>query len=328
MQNNIVNLPHSITPVSREQIHSIKSTLTQQSQALYQLAENVLSEEYNKALALMSTCQGHVIVCGMGKSGHVGRKIAATLASTGTPAFFLHPAEAFHGDLGMITPNDVVILISNSGESDEILKLIPSLTSFGNAIIAITGKQNSTLTKNAQATLLIDSTQEVCPNNLAPTTSTTLTMAIGDALSVALMQQKKFMPKDFAKYHPGGSLGRRLLTKVRDVMITNNLPLVSPSDSMSHVIMQMTQSHLGLAIIHDNHKLIGVITDGDLRRALVNGINLQQSMAQDMISSSPVTISENAQLQHGEELMRQSQIKHLVVLNQSNKISGVLEFFQ
>ncbi|WP_299494720.1 KpsF/GutQ family sugar-phosphate isomerase [uncultured Shewanella sp.] len=332
MQSNIVNLVTPDSNIHHETMQSIKNTLNQQSQALTQLAENISIKEYTQALALMNDCLGHIIICGMGKSGHVGRKIAATLASTGTPAFFLHPGEAFHGDLGMITHNDVVMLISNSGESDEILKLIPSLKIFGNKIIAITGKQGSTLAKHAQATLLIDSTREACPNNLAPTTSTTLTMAIGDALAVALMEQKQFKPQDFAKYHPGGSLGRRLLTKVSDVMITHDLPLVSPTDSMSNVIMQMTQSHLGLAIIHNNRKLIGVITDGDLRRALVNGMELQQSMAQDMIASSPittpVTISENAQLQQGEDLMRESHIKHLVVLNDSQHITGVLEFFQ
>jgi len=199
-------------------ITSVRNTLAEQGEALRHLSDVIDAEEYRTALRLMVGCKGHVIVSGMGKSGHVGRKMSATLASTGTPSFFIHPAEAFHGDLGMITPYDVLILISASGETDEVLKLVPSLQNFGNKIIAITNNAHSTLAKHADATLELNMSSESCPNNLAPTTSTTLTMAIGDALAIALIRERHFKPDDFARYHPGGSLGRRLLTRVADVM--------------------------------------------------------------------------------------------------------------
>lgn len=188
-------------------ITSVRQTLAEQSAALQNLSKQLDSGQYQRVLNLIMNCKGHVILSGMGKSGHVGRKISATLASTGTPSFFIHPAEAFHGDLGMITPYDLLILISASGETDEILKLVPSLKNFGNRIIAITNNGNSTLAKNADAVLELHMANETCPNNLAPTTSTTLTMAIGDALAIAMIHQRKFMPNDFARYHPGGSAG-------------------------------------------------------------------------------------------------------------------------
>lgn len=215
-------------PFDGDITESIKQTFKQQGETLLNLSEQFNKAQYKLALSLMLQCKGHVIICGMGKSGHVGRKMSATLASTGTPSFFVHPAEAFHGDLGMITCDDVVILISNSGETDEILKLIPSLKNFGNRIIAITGGLQSTLAKNADAVLEIKMQSESCPNNLAPTTSTTLTMAIGDALASALMNKRHFMPNDFARFHPGGSLGRRLLTRLKDVM-SERLTKVHPT---------------------------------------------------------------------------------------------------
>ncbi|NRD72373.1 KpsF/GutQ family sugar-phosphate isomerase [Shewanella sp. VB17] len=329
MPNNVIQLAKNPSVDNQSLVNSCKETLHEQSQAMASLAQTMDTTEFAKALSLMKRCDGHVIVCGMGKSGHVGRKISATLASTGTPSFFLHPAEAFHGDLGMVTSSDVVILISNSGESDEILKLIPSLQSFGNKLIAITGKYDSTLAKNSDALLLIDIERESCPNNLAPTTSTTLTMAIGDALAVALMKAQNFMPMDFAKFHPGGSLGRRLLTKVKDVMVKDNLPFVSPTSTMNDVILTMTASRLGLGIVLNGaHKLLGVITDGDLRRALVESIDIKQAKARDIMSDTVITIDEDAQVQAGEELMRETQIKHLVVVNDVQQVIGVLEFFQ
>jgi len=306
---------------------SIKQTFKQQGETLLNLSEQFNKAQYKLALSLMFQCKGHVIICGMGKSGHVGRKISATLASTGTPSFFVHPAEAFHGDLGMITCDDVVILISNSGETDEILKLIPSLKIFGNRTIAITGGLQSTLAKNADAVLEIKMQSESCPNNLAPTTSTTLTMAIGDALASALMNKRHFMPNDFAKFHPGGSLGRRLLTRLKDVM-SQRLTKVAPDAPLKEVIVEMTQGHHGIALVIKAHILIGVITDGDLRRAMTrNDFDLNTFQAKDIMTQSPITASQYSMLSDAEELMREHQIKQLLVVDETNTPVGIVDFY-
>ena len=314
-------------PFGGDVIDSIKQTFKQQGETLLDLAATFNKAQYKLALSLMIQCKGHVIICGMGKSGHVGRKISATLASTGTPSFFVHPAEAFHGDLGMITPDDVVVLISNSGETDEVLKLIPSLKNFGNRIIAITGGMKSTLAKNADAVLEIKIQGESCPNNLAPTTSTTLTMAIGDALASALMNKRNFMPNDFARFHPGGSLGRRLLTRLKDVMSTN-LTRVNKTTSLKEVIVGMTKDQHGIALVMEGETLIGVITDGDLRRAMTRqDFNLDTFQAQDIMTRSPITAPMHAMLSDAEELMRNHQIKQLLILNNNSQPVGILDFF-
>lgn len=314
-------------PFGGDVIDSIKQTFKQQGETLLELAATFNKAQYKLALSLMIQCKGHAIICGMGKSGHVGRKISATLASTGTPSFFVHPAEAFHGDLGMITPDDVVVLISNSGETDEVLKLIPSLKNFGNRIIAITGGMKSTLAKNADAVLEIKMQGESCPNNLAPTTSTTLTMAIGDALASALMNKRDFMPNDFARFHPGGSLGRRLLTRLKDVMSTN-LTKVNKTTSLKEVIVGMTKDQHGIALVMEGETLIGVITDGDLRRAMTRqDFNLDTFQAQDIMTRSPITAPMHAMLSDAEELMRNHQIKQLLILNNNSQPVGILDFF-
>ncbi|MGL5468326.1 MAG: KpsF/GutQ family sugar-phosphate isomerase [Shewanella sp.] len=314
-------------PFGGDVIDSIKQTFKQQGETLLDLAATFNKAQYKLALSLMIQCKGHVIICGMGKSGHVGRKISATLASTGTPSFFVHPAEAFHGDLGMITPDDVVVLISNSGETDEVLKLIPSLKNFGNRIIAITGGMKSTLAKNANAVLEIKMQGESCPNNLAPTTSTTLTMAIGDALASALMNKRNFMPNDFARFHPGGSLGRRLLTRLKDVMSTR-LTKVNPSTSLKEVIVAMTKDQHGIALVMEEKKLIGVITDGDLRRAMARrDFDLDNSQAKDIMTHNPITVPMHFMLIDAEELMRDRQIKQLLVVGETNNPVGVIEFY-
>ncbi|WP_019613769.1 KpsF/GutQ family sugar-phosphate isomerase [Psychromonas ossibalaenae] len=305
-------------------VSSIKKTYQHQADALNKMAEKIEHNEYLKALDFMFHCKGHVIICGMGKSGHVGTKIAATLASTGTPAFFLHPSEAFHGDLGMITKDDVIILISNSGETDEVLQLIPSLKSFGNKTIAITGKTSSTLSKNCDATLLLTMDKEVCPNNLAPTTSTTLTIAVGDALAVALMEMRNFEPNDFARFHPGGSLGKRLLTQVKDVMVSDNLPLVDVQDKMTDVIVTMNDSRKGLAMVTQDNKLVGIITDGDLRRSLVANKPLNELIAENVMSEAPKTCLENEMLIEAEEKMKANKISTLIVLS-NNTITGLIQ---
>jgi len=314
-------------PFDGDITESIQQTFKQQGETLLNLSKHFNKAQYKLALSLMLQCKGHVIICGMGKSGHVGRKISATLASTGTPSFFVHPAEAFHGDLGMITCEDVVILISNSGETDEILKLVPSLKNFGNRIIAITGGMKSTLVKNADAVLEIKMQSESCPNNLAPTTSTTLTMAIGDALASALINKRHFMPVDFAKFHPGGSLGRRLLTRLKDVM-SQRLTKVLPNAPLKEVIVDMTQDQHGIAIVMKDNNLIGVITDGDLRRAMTrNDFNLNTFKAQDIMTENPITASQNSMLIDAEELMRKRHIKQLLVVDDMTLPVGVVEFY-
>lgn len=314
-------------PFDGDVIQSIKQTFTQQGETLLGLAAEFNKTQYKLALSLMFQCQGHVIVCGMGKSGHVGRKISATFASTGTPSFFVHPAEAFHGDLGMITGDDVVVLISNSGETDEILKLIPSLKHFGNRVIAITGGVQSTLAKNADAVLEIRMQSESCPNNLAPTTSTTLTMAIGDALASALMNKRQFMPNDFARFHPGGSLGRRLLTRLKDVMNTK-LTKVAPEAALKEVIVDMTRDQHGIALVMEQGSLLGVITDGDLRRAMLrHDFDLNTFKAKDIMSLNPITATHHSMLSDAEELMREHQIKQLLVVDETNTPIGIVDFY-
>lgn len=314
-------------PFDGDITESIKQTFKQQGETLLNLSEQFNKAQYKLALSLMLQCKGHVIICGMGKSGHVGRKMSATLASTGTPSFFVHPAEAFHGDLGMITCDDVVILISNSGETDEILKLIPSLNNFGNRTIAITGGLKSTLAKNADAVLEIKMQGESCPNNLAPTTSTTITMAIGDALASALMNKRHFLPNDFARYHPGGSLGRRLLTRLKDVM-SQRITKVTPESPLKEVIIGMTQDQHGIALVMYHEKLIGVITDGDLRRGMTrNDFDLNTFKAKDIMTQTPITASQNSMLSDAEELMREHQIKQLLVLDDTNNPIGIVDFY-
>lgn len=328
-QKNTVDIRsfYDEVPFDGEITDSIKQTFRQQGDTLMRLSEEFNKAQYKLALSLMIQCKGHVIICGMGKSGHVGRKISATLASTGTPSFFVHPAEAFHGDLGMITSDDVVILISNSGETDEILKLIPSLKNFGNRVIAITGGVQSTLAKNADSVLEIRMQGESCPNNLAPTTSTTLTMAIGDALASALMNKRHFMPNDFARFHPGGSLGRRLLTRLKDVM-SPRLTKVSPDAALKEVIVGMTQDQHGIALVIEHGVLIGVITDGDLRRAMTRqDFDLNTFKAKDIMTQSPITASQHSMLSDAEDLMRERQIKQLLVVDDAKTPVGIVDFF-
>ena len=312
---------------SAELITSVRHTLSEQSNALQLLAQQLDSAQYHQALQLMMQCKGHVILSGMGKSGHVGRKIAATLASTGTPGFFIHPAEAFHGDLGMITPYDLIILISASGETDEILKLVPSLKAFGNRIVAITNNAHSTLAKNADAVLLLNMRSESCPNNLAPTTSTTLTMAIGDALAIALMKQRRFMPHDFARYHPGGSLGRRLLTRVADVM-QRDVPSV-PQDATFHTVIQhITSGCQGMvAVTSPQGDLVGIITDGDLRRFMEREPHLNHSTATQIMTHAPLTVSQELMISAAEELMQQHRVSVLLVTNAQRSVVGLVRIY-
>lgn len=302
-------------------------SILEQSRQIQQLTQYI-NDDFKKAVELIHSSKGRLIISGMGKSGLIGKKIAATMASTGTSSFFVHPGEAFHGDLGMIQPEDVVLLITNSGETDEVVKLIPSFKRFGNKIIGMTGKSDSTLAAHSDVVLNIKVDKEVCPNNLAPTASTTATLVMGDALAVALINLSNFQPHDFAMYHPGGSLGRKLLTKVKDVMTKINLPIVTPEQTMDDVIMIMTQCRLGLAIVMEGNDLKGVITDGDLRRALAKGTDFGVTTASHMMSAAPITINENAMVADGEEQMRAAQVKQVIAVNNDQQVTGVLEFHQ
>ncbi|PKG39456.1 KpsF/GutQ family sugar-phosphate isomerase [Psychromonas sp. Urea-02u-13] len=287
-----------------------------------------LGDEYLQALALIKNCTGRVVVCGMGKSGHIGKKISASLASLGTPSFSLHPGEAFHGDLGMVTPDDLMLLISYSGETDELLKIIPSLQAFGNKIISITGGIESSLAKNSDVVLDASVEKETCPNNLAPTTSTTLTLVIGDALASVSTLEKGFTPMDFARFHPGGSLGRRLLTFVKNEMRSENLPFVEIGTSLTDALLVMTETRTGLALVMKGKQLQGVISDGDLRRFLLSGKNINESLASELMNENPCFVSPNARLSEAEEIMREKHIKWLIVSEDGKNIDGIIEWGQ
>jgi len=298
----------------------------EQAQALNMIADR-LAEEFEQAVELMYSTRGRVIVSGMGKSGIIGSKIAATLASTGTSSFFVHPGEAYHGDLGMFTEADTAILISYSGETEEVIRLIPSLRHFGLRIIAIVGKRNSTLGKNADVVLDVSVPREACPNNLAPTTSTTATLVMGDALAVALIEKRDFKPNDFARFHPGGSLGKRLLTRVKDVMHTQ-VPWVMRDTPLIDVIGQMTEGGLGMALVSadgNRQTLCGVITDGDLRRALAARKDIYHITAADLMNTSPKTVAEDEMFVDAEAKMLELNITALVALNAQHHVVGVLK---
>lgn len=288
---------------------------------------SLLTDDFDGAVSAILACTGKVVVTGMGKSGLIGKKIAATLASTGTPAFFLHPGEAYHGDLGMISRNDVVLAMANSGQTDEILKLIPFLQNNGNVVIAMTGNPESTLAKNAHYHLNINVEREACPMNLAPTSSTTTMLVMGDALAIALIRERNFQPEDYAVFHPGGSLGRRLLTRVRDVM-RRDIPCLSPNLTLGDVIIAISDARLGIAAIVEDGKLCGVITDGDVRRAMArykeNFFNIR---AEEIMSRSPKTIAPEARITAAEEMMRLNKIHSVVVAGDEGEVIGVVEFF-
>lgn len=285
-----------------------------------------LDHHFSDAVSLILKCQGRVVVSGMGKSGHIGGKIASTFASTGTPAFFMHPAEASHGDLGMITEGDVVIVLSNSGESDEILAIVPPLKRLGAAIIAITGNDASSLAKAADIHLSAHVTKEACPLGLAPTSSTTVALALGDALALCVLDLRDFTAEDFARSHPGGSLGRRLLVHVYDVMRTGGAtPQVSVNASLAEGLLEMSRKGLGLtAIVDENNKPIGIFTDGDLRRAFEQNINVSSAKISDVMHQNPMTIRQHQLAIEAVEMMEQRKINGLLVVNDMDVLVGAL----
>ncbi|WP_259443186.1 KpsF/GutQ family sugar-phosphate isomerase [Campylobacter peloridis] len=297
-----------------------------ESKTILDLSDN-LDEDFSKAIELILSSKGRCVVSGMGKSGHIGAKIAATLASTGTPSFFMHPGEALHGDLGMLTSEDVLLVISNSGETEEVLKIIPAIKRRKIPLIVMAGNVKSTLAKQADLFLNIAVKKEACPLQLAPTSSTTATLAMGDAIAVALMKARKFKPDDFALFHPGGSLGRKLLTKVSDLMVSSNLPIVHPESDFNDLIDVMTSGKLGLCIVLEDEKLVGIITDGDLRRALrANDKPRFDFKAKEIMSEKPKTIKASAMASEAEELMLKHKIKEIVVM-QDEKIVGIIQLY-
>ena len=287
-----------------------------------------LDDNFTKAIDLIINSTGKLIVTGVGKSGHIGAKIASTLASTGTPSFFVNHLDAFHGDLGMFTAGDVVLAISNSGQTDELLRFIPLLTDRNIPIISMSGNPASLLAKYSTCHLNVAVSKEACPLNLAPTSSTTATLAMGDAIACALMTVRKFKASDFAQFHPGGSLGRRLLSRVKDYMRTSDLPIVTRESKISDVLMQISLAKMGIAVVVEDEQILGAVTDGDIRRAMQR--NQEQFFAltvEDIMSRTPKTILETAKLSQAETIMRKHNIHSLVVVNSDGKLVGVIDTF-
>ena len=286
-----------------------------------------LTDDFSRAVELIYNCKGRFIITGVGKSGHIGAKIAATLASTGTPSFFVNPLDAFHGDLGMFTSNDVVMAISNSGNTDELLRFIPLLQERNIPIIGMTGNPESLLAQYSTCHLNIKVRREADPLNLAPTSSTTAALAMGDALACALIEVRHFRPEDFAQFHPGGSLGKRLLTRVKDAMVSTNLPIVTLEQKISETIIEISKTKQGIAVAVDGGKIAGVVTDGDVRRAMQSKQNVFFELTvKEVMSCNPKVIYENAKLSDAEK-MRQYNIHSLVVINDAHDFVGIIDAF-
>lgn len=302
---------------------SARRTIQLEQQAVGQLVQR-LTADFAIACRLILQCQGRVVVTGMGKSGHIGSKLAATLASTGTPAFFVHPGEASHGDMGMIQPNDVVIALSNSGETGEVTSLLPLLKRMGTALISMTGKPGSTLAKAADAHLNTGVDQEACPLNLAPTSSTTCALVMGDALAVALLEARGFTAEDFAFSHPGGSLGRRLLLKVEDIMHKGSeIPVVAPTTTLSQALLVVTSKGLGMTTVQNDGEFLGIFTDGDLRRAIDHGVDIHNATMADVMTAGGKSTTPGTLAAEALKLMQDKKINALVVKEQGAAV-GVL----
>lgn len=315
------------TVMERNEIFELaKNVLDIEANSILRL-KDFINEDFERAVNIILNCKGRVIVTGMGKSGHIGRKIAATLTSTGTPSYFLHPAESTHGDSGIITRNDVVIAISNSGETQELLNLLPLIKRFGVPTIAMTGKLNSTLANSSDVILNISVEKEACPLNKAPTASTTATLAMGDALAVCLLKKRGFTEKDFLLFHPSGALGKGFTYKVSDLMLTDieKLPIAHENDSFADLIGLITAKKLGMAmIVDDNNTLTGVLTDGDIRRTLIKYQNIRPLVAKDVMSLNPKRISSTDYAAAALHLMEKYSITVLAVVDENNVPTGVI----
>ncbi len=309
LNTDILDLARKVLSIEAKEIEALATSLDNQFEAAVQLILN---------------CKGRVVVSGMGKSGHIGGKIAATLASTGTPAFFMHPAEASHGDLGMITQDDVVIVLSNSGESDELLNILPTIIRLGAKVISITGAADSALAREAHIHLNAEVSQEACPLGLSPTASSTAALALGDALAVCVLELRDFTAEDFARSHPGGKLGRRLLTRVKDVMRTGDMvPAVSANIPLADAIDEITQKGMGFtAIVDADSRPIGIFTDGDLRRAFTAGLDASNTIIGDVMHPHPQAIQSQQLAVEAVELMENKKINALLVTDQNGKLIG------
>ena len=301
--------------------------LEQEASAIQSLVSR-LDDTFLRAVQAIRDCKGKIVVTGVGKSGHIGSKIAATLASTGTPAFFLNPLDAYHGDLGMLGAEDLVLAISYSGATEELLRFLPIIQAKHITIIGMSGNDESLLARYSDIHLNISVDREADPLNLIPTASTTATLALGDALACALVEAKHFQPSDFAQLHPGGDLGRKLLAKVEDVMFTENLPFLTPQMPLSEAIEIVTKGTLGIGIVIENDALVGIITDGDIRRAMQRlGQDFFATPVAQIMSKNPKTIRKDAKIVEAGETMNHHSIHTLVVLDNANKVCGVIDSF-
>ena len=306
-------------------IAAARDVLEIEARAITELITRV-DAQFEQAIHILLQCQGRVVVSGIGKSGHIARKVASTLASTGTPAFFVHPAEASHGDLGMVTRNDVFLALSNSGETAELLTLIPVLKRQGAKLVAMTGNPASTLGREADVHLYAGAAQEACPLNLAPTASTTAALALGDAIAVALMRARGFTQDEFARSHPGGSLGRKLLTLVRDVMRSGpDAPRIPVTATLTDALLEMSRGRMGMtAVVSDEQVVAGIFTDGDLRRAIGKGQDLRDIAVRDVMSANPRTIGPDHLAAEAVEIMERAKVTQLLVVDDARRLLGAL----
>lgn len=304
-----------------------KQCLEDEAQALLELIPQ-LDENFDKAVNMIYNCKGKIIVTGVGKSGHIGAKIAATLSSTGTPAFFINPLDVFHGDLGVMTSDDIVLALSNSGQTDELLRFIPMVLHMNIPIISMTGNENSLLAKYSNAHIKVWVKKEACPLNLAPTSSTTAALAMGDALAVALMEVRHFEPRDFAQFHPGGELGKRLLTTAEDVMISHDLPVIDKDMNLGDAIILVSKGKLGLGVSTENDKVIGLITDGDIRRAMEKWREkFFDKKVKDIMTTTPKSVLPSTKITEIQRIMHQYKVHTVLVVNEENKLLGVVDHY-
>ena len=298
-----------------------------EAQALLELIPKI-DDNFEKAVDLMLNCKGKVIVTGVGKSGHIGAKIAATLASTGTPSFFINPLDVYHGDLGVMTPDDVVVAISNSGTTDELLRFIPMVLHMQIPIIGLTGNSESLLAKYSTCHLNVNVSHEACPLNLAPTSSTTATLAMGDALAIALMEKRNFRPQDFAHFHPGGELGKRLLTTAQDVMRSDDLPMITPEMHLGEAIILVSKGKLGLGVAEKDGEIMGIITDGDIRRAMEKWqAEFFNRTVSDIMTTNPKTVTPETKITEIQNIMHQYKIHSVLVVDKERHLPGVVDSY-
>lgn len=296
-----------------------------EAQAVLDLIPKI-DDNFDKAVDMILHCTGKVIVTGVGKSGHIGAKIAATLASTGTPSFFINPLDVFHGDLGVMSKGDVVLAISNSGQTDELLRFIPMVLHMEIPIIAMSGNPMSLLAKYSTCHLNVSVEKEACPLNLAPTSSTTATLVMGDALAIALMKKRHFQPQDFAQFHPGGELGKRLLTTAQDVMITENLPILAPEMNLGEAIILVSKGKLGLGVAIEQDQIAGIITDGDIRRAMEQWkADFFNRCVKDIMTKTPKTVSPQTKISEIQKIMNKNKIHNVLVSDSDNKLLGIVD---